>query len=788
MLFFEHEARNQALPISLQESDSGQHDIVAYYALDPKERLQTDVPPVWKYPLEYDVLDAMTVLSYGKCPFCEQAGVRMRPYRFRPPAYATPMKRPEDKDSYLWLALHWDNLFPICEGCLPQNKAYFPVDGPRAAPIKPSSDPKPMSGLLLDERPRLYFPGEVSKPTLAFDIALDGTLLGKNRRAELTISHFNLNRPDLLRRRREALAKWIGDMRRSPTVFFSSKEWISKSNDFKETEFGGARYLLLRRIANKLIRRHDPYHALSAKRISRTFFDWSYSAGFTTRLRGALRSLRNEDAGEARARLAQAQGLTDRMAAPALPLVASRLRAATIENYKSLEAISFALPDPPRNWTASQDPDALPPTPCLLILGENSTGKSSILEAIALAAITEEMRDELDLDGRGMTLNPEYMGDVAKSAPRDCRIELEFRDGGKTHLTIDAKSGHMRTVGPSKGVLPPVFAYGAHRLFGKTRQEGHTRRIETLFSNDRQISNPEPWLAGLKERKPEALDEVVSALRHIIRIDGDFRDIEVRPGKADESGRCVINVRKKKPDGGEYIVPQRLDIVSSGYRAVLALVCDVLEGLMMYAAPGASPRDARHGEAIVLIDEIEAHLHPRWKLQIVAGLRRALPGVTFVLTSHDPLCVRGMRDGEVMMLHRYQNTGDDGGSSMPEVVERVADFDNIETMTVEQLLTSDMFQLFSADDRRTDQAFAEVADLLARERASLSERERAILADFNEAIAAGLPYGRTEVTRLVQEAVAEYLALRRKASSGRISETRKKAKAEIRKFLEGLLE
>ena len=787
MLFFEHEARNRTLPQTLRESDLGRREIAAYYALDPRERLQTDIPPVWKYPLEYDVLDALSALSYGKCPFCEQASVRLTPYRFRPPAYATPMKRPEDKENYLWLALHWDNLFPICEGCLPKDKAHFPVDGPRAVPAEPSGDPGPLSGLLLDEKPRLYFPGEVGKPTLAFDIALDGTLLGKNRRAELTISHFNLDRPDLVRRRRPKLTEWVREMHRSPPTFFSSKRWIGGSNVFKETEFGGALYLLLRRIANKLARRSDPYHALSAERIGGTFLGWSQRDDFTARLREAVRALRSEDAARARARRAQARGLTDRKAAPALPRARSRLRAATIENYKSLEAISFALPDPPQDPAAGLGPEALPPTPCLLILGENSTGKSSILEAIALAAITEDMRDELDLDGHGMTLNPEYMGDVTRSAPRDCRVELAFHDGGRTTLTIDAKGGRMQTQRQPNGPLPPVFAYGAHRLFGRTRLEGFARRIETLFSNERQISNPEPWLAGLAERTPEALYEVISALRHIIRIDGDFRDIEVRPGKKDESGRCVINVRKKKPDGGEYIVPQRLDIVSSGYRAVLALVCDVLEGLMS-EAPGATPREARHGEAIVLIDEIEAHLHPRWKLQIVAGLRKALPGVTFVFTSHDPLCVRGMRGGEVMMLHRYQNTGGDGDSSMPEVVERVADFENIETMTVEQLLTSDMFQLFSADDRRTDQAFAEVADLLARDRASLDARERAVLDDFNAAIVAGLPYGRTEVTRLVQEAVAGYLALRRKADSGRISEAREKAKAEITKFLEGLLE
>ncbi len=782
MFFFAHEGRDNTLHEALREPRE-QREIAAYYALDPRERLQTDVPMVWRRLLEQEVIYALITLSHGKCPFCEQARVRMQPYRFRPPAYATPIKRPEDKECYLWLAFHWDNLFPICEGCLPKDKAYFPVDGPRATPPELPLDSTPMSGLRLDERPRLYFPGEVRNPAMAFDIALDGTLLGRNRRAELSISHFNLNRPELFHRRAEALAGWISDLRRSPFEFPAIRQWLDPDRSFEQTEFGGALYLLLRRIADRLTQRFRLSDSLSVERIGSTLSGWSRRDDFTEAVRETLRELQREDVANAQ----QRQSRTGRKAGPAPRRAGAQLRAATIENYKSLEAISFALPDPPRNPAAGHDPDELPPTPCLLILGENSTGKSSILEAIALAAIPEDMRDELNLDGRGMTLNPEYMGETGNTGARDCRIALEFRDGGGTSFAISAKTGRMRTRQTLEGEPPLIFAYGAHRLFGKTRQTSYVRRIETLFRNDSQISNPEPWLARLAERKPEVLDEVVSALRHIIRIDGDFRDIEMRPGKQNETGRCVINVHRKKPDGGEYIVPQRLDIVSSGYRAVLALVCDVLEGLMA-ASPRASPREARHGEAIVLVDEIEAHLHPRWKLQIVAGLRRALPRVTFIFTSHDPLCVRGMRDGEVMMLHRYQNTGDDGDSSMPEVVERVADFDNIESMTVEQLLTSDMFQLFSSDDRRTDQAFAEVADLLARDRNSLDERERAVLADFNAAIAEGLPYGRTEVTRVVQEAVAEYLALRRTAGSKRAGEARAKAKAEIRTFLEGLLE
>ncbi|MBB3709864.1 hypothetical protein FHS67_006223 [Aminobacter aminovorans] len=127
-------------------------EVYAYYALDLKERLQTDIPPTWKQPIERDALELLTKLSYGKCPFCERAGVGLQPYRFRPPAYASPMQRPEDKECYLWLAHRWDNFFPICEECLPQDKAFFPVDGPRAK--GPTISSQLMSGpaLELDER------------------------------------------------------------------------------------------------------------------------------------------------------------------------------------------------------------------------------------------------------------------------------------------------------------------------------------------------------------------------------------------------------------------------------------------------------------------------------------------------------------------------------------------------------------------------------------------------------------------------------------------------------------
>lgn len=194
------------------------------------------------------------------------------------------------------------------------------------------------------------------------------------------------------------------------------------------------------------------------------------------------------------------------------------------------------------------------------------------------------------------------------------------------------------------------------------------------------------------------------ALRHLIQIDGHFESINIDP----KTKKCCIFFLKKRAEK-EYRLTQRLDVVSSGYRAVLALVCDVLEGL---ASKVGSVREGRNTLAVVLIDEIETHLHPRWKLLIVNGLRRALPHATFIVTTHDPLCVRGMFTGEVFALNRHQNA-ENAGLKLPEMVERVNGFENVESLTIEQLLTSELFQLFSTDDPALDHAVAEAADDLA---------------------------------------------------------------------------
>ena len=50
----------------------------------------------------------------------------------------------------------------------------------------------------------------------------------------------------------------------------------------------------------------------------------------------------------------------------------------------------------------------------------------------------------------------------------------------------------------------------------------------------------------------------------------------------------------------------------------------------------------------MLLDEIDTHLHPTWKMQIVRGLRQMMPAMQFITPTHEPLCLRGLEEGEVV--------------------------------------------------------------------------------------------------------------------------------------------
>lgn len=120
-------------------------------------------------------------------------------------------------------------------------------------------------------------------------------------------------------------------------------------------------------------------------------------------------------------------------------------------------------------------------------------------------------------------------------------------------------------------------------------------------------------------------------------------------------------------DGVTFDVSQ----LSDGERSFLALVCDLGRRLAL-----ANPRleNPLHGSGVVLIDEIELHLHPKWQREAVDKLRRVFPNIQFIATTHSPFVIQSLRPGELINLDP-EEFGEYADKSIEDIAENVMGVD-----------------------------------------------------------------------------------------------------------------
>ena len=117
--------------------------------------------------------------------------------------------------------------------------------------------------------------------------------------------------------------------------------------------------------------------------------------------------------------------------------------------------------------------------------------------------------------------------------------------------------------------------------------------------------------------------------------------------------------------------------------------------------------------AVVLVDEIDLHLHPRWQRTLLQFLSDTFPNAQFIATAHSPLVVQAAMDANIVLLRRE---GDH------VVIEN--DVEAIKNWRIDQVLTSDLFGLESARPPQLDHALRERERLLSKSRLTKADRER----------------------------------------------------------------
>lgn len=719
---------------------------------------RSQLSPEHRFDFGEETLQALGQVFKSKCAFCESKGA-IHIHHFRPPAEAEPLQKSEFAHLYYaWLRTDWNNVYPACEVCATSALKQFPVRNGRRGSLPDKSELEHFTNENYGvwrwphrDMPWLLDPCVTRSfiTHLAFD--LDGGIQPLSRAGSETIANFQLDRSELNRSRARAFDDYLYLLRDE-----AKKEAASAAFEFATLEHGGAWHLLLRRLTVRIAQRLDIDLALDRSRLAAS---WERILGTSVgkaAFDASLADVRGPIAKPARSVVRRVRTMP-------------RLASVRLENFKALEVIQLFIPDPiAENAEAGRESEAS----ALLVLGENAAGKSSILEALALALCGAATRQRLGKAPSSFVLNPDMMGRVGGAGPDTARVILDFHDGNPFSLSISEQF-----VESEPQSLPAVFAYGAFRQYATdTAQTRKFGKVGTLFKSTTILPNPEAWLLGLGEPQ---FAMVARALRRLFMIEGEFNVIV--PDRA--NSRCMVITKIGTGEDAEEIRTP-LSVVSSGFRSVLAMVCDIFEGLLR----DKNVRERGFGEAevVILIDEIEAHLHPRWKMQIMSAFRRVFPGATIIATTHDPLCLRGMHDGEVVVLSRARREEIDV-NQVPVVVETLVELPNVENLTVEQLLTSDFFSMFSTDSPEAERKLAELGTLLAKRAAGdrISADEESALNLLEREVIEALPLGSSEVQRLVQAAVADYLQRRHDVSAAQLVNLQSEARQRIVQALEG---
>lgn len=284
----------------------------------------------------------------------------------------------------------------------------------------------------------------------------------------------------------------------------------------------------------------------------------------------------------------------------------------------------------------------------LVFTGDNGVGKTMILEILCAALMVE-------LLGRS-----------------DCNVEVI---DGLTKYTNSYPYGKDE-ISSNKELLPVFFnepyskiaAYGASRLAIQTAESMERVQLDLqhLFSSTSSLRNIEYWLkmkllSNQKALVRKVLDLLVSFMPNVSTIDY----------KTDPKEGVIFHYETLY--GFE-----KIKNLSAGNKGVLALIGDMIIRLWDNQLEVQEIKDLR---GIVLIDEIEAHLHPKWQRKFPKLLAETFPNVQFIISTHTPMTLLGLPNNSSLIHVGYENE-----SAKVQKVEL-----DIQNMTPQQILTSPLF-------------------------------------------------------------------------------------------------
>ncbi len=331
-----------------------------------------------------------------------------------------------------------------------------------------------------------------------------------------------------------------------------------------------------------------------------------------------------------------------------------------------------------------------------MLLGENGTCKTTLLQLIALAAVGYRRSDQLaqrkvtsfqDTRRKSvLTIDAEFEFSAAHhphrsypgltsrpASPPRLLSELKLAPGkslwrgGSSYtddqgatLLMEADSDDPLTEARS-AYLPLwlVAGYGVNRLLPEPDTTPPVNipdldRLSTLFDgrNLTSIGFADQFDADGARLFSRVLKRALTQEDSLVP---DLMDLELRGPGGGKSSSILLNKHRFKMKMGKKGYKLPAVWLSQGYQSTIGWLADLIGHILKESSMSRiEPADF---EGIVLIDEIDLHLHPTWQKGIVRALRETFPGLQFIATTHSPMVLPGLEPDEIISLEAREEDG-----------------------------------------------------------------------------------------------------------------------------------
>ncbi|MGB7510856.1 MAG: AAA family ATPase [Pelodictyon phaeoclathratiforme] len=392
-----------------------------------------------------------------------------------------------------------------------------------------------------------------------------------------------------------------------------------------------------------------------------------------------------------------------------------------------------------------------------LLLANNGNGKTSLLKAIALAALGPAVGKS------GIYPYQLIRRESNQKKPKHAVLKASFKAHEQDCASVSQIESFVEVIPEGdmeilewshrdQKLWHPVFNFDSDAFFmvgyGATRRVSKSNRMEQsgkyspraarvmgLFDDDYSLRPLNTWLPRYYESKQlidryEKLEDGHSSYENLVPLPFQ-QDLKERYEQVVNLlnrlvGKNDWEFTGKQDKDGEYLYGKKgievpFPALSDGYRAFFGWLGDLLFHVCETCPSG---KKLKENKGIVMVDEIDLHLHPKWQMTVLQTLAKEFPKIQFIVTSHSPLIVGSLEWMNIIVMKP--------GTKQSSTMERIEW--GVHGLDADQILLTEFFGL---DSTRAPGKKRTLKELTLKARGGDTEAAKQLLEQMSRGVEMG---------------------------------------------------